>query len=50
MIDEVLASLQPALCDNDGVWTADYVRLRFKAHLPLDCAGGCGTAVEGEGP
>jgi hypothetical protein len=26
--------LQPALCDADGNWTADYVRLRFRAVLP----------------
>ena len=25
--------LRPALCDESGVWTADYVRLRFSAHL-----------------
>lgn len=50
MIDEALAALQPALCDKDGIWTADYVRLRFRAHLPLDGADGSGgTAVEGDG-
>ncbi len=26
--------LEPALCDGAGNWTADYVRLRFKAVLP----------------
>ena len=31
--DEVLALLRPALCDEDGNWSADYVRLRFKAVL-----------------
>ena len=25
--------LRPALCDEQGNWTADYVRLRFAAHL-----------------
>lgn len=33
--DEVVAEatrmLRPALCDSEGNWTADYVRLRFKA-------------------
>ena len=47
MIDEALAALQPALRDKDGLWTADYVRLRFRAHLPPDCDGGRdGTAAE----
>ena len=32
--DEVLSLLRPALCDEDGNWFADYVRLRFKAVLP----------------
>ncbi len=32
---EVEASLRPTLCGADGVWRADYVRLRFAAHLPL---------------
>ena len=27
--------LRPALCDEMGTWRADYVRLRFKARLPL---------------
>jgi trans-aconitate methyltransferase len=30
--DEVLALLQPVLRDGAGLWTADYVRLRFAAH------------------
>lgn len=34
MIDEVLGALQPALRDESGLWTADYVRLKFRAHLP----------------
>ncbi len=29
----VVALLAPALCDADGNWTADYVRLRFRAVL-----------------
>lgn len=43
-MDEALAALQPALRDKEGVWTADYVRLRFMAHLPEDSVSG--TAVE----
>lgn len=31
--DEAVALLRPALCDEDGNWTADYVRLRFAARL-----------------
>ena len=35
--DQVLADaidlLAPSLCDQEGNWTADYVRLRFAAHL-----------------
>ncbi|MBV9623716.1 MAG: class I SAM-dependent methyltransferase [Acidobacteria bacterium] len=30
-LDEVTARLQPALCDQQGRWTADYMRLRFLA-------------------
>jgi SAM-dependent methyltransferase len=30
-IDEVRESLRPSLCDAEGNWTADYVRLRFAA-------------------
>ncbi len=29
--DETVALLRPALCDQSGNWTADYVRLRFAA-------------------
>lgn len=47
VVDEALAALQPALRDKDGVWTADYVRLRFRAHLPHDSASG--TALDGNG-
>jgi SAM-dependent methyltransferase len=31
--DELIDLLKPALCDDEGRWTADYVRLRFTAHL-----------------
>ncbi|HKW16350.1 MAG TPA: methyltransferase domain-containing protein [Terriglobales bacterium] len=30
-LDEVTERLRPVLCDADGQWTADYVRLRFLA-------------------
>lgn len=30
-LDEVLDLLRPCLCDDQGCWTADYVRLRFAA-------------------
>ncbi|HEU4389156.1 MAG TPA: class I SAM-dependent methyltransferase [Blastocatellia bacterium] len=30
-IEEVREALRPALCDSEGNWTADYVRLRFSA-------------------
>jgi hypothetical protein len=30
-LDEVTALLKPALCDSQGRWTADYMRLRFGA-------------------
>lgn len=30
-LDEVTARLKPALCDGQGRWTADYMRLRFAA-------------------
>jgi trans-aconitate methyltransferase len=30
-VAETIALLRPALCDADGNWTADYVRLRFEA-------------------
>jgi ubiquinone/menaquinone biosynthesis C-methylase UbiE len=33
-IDEVREVLRPALCDEKGKWTADYVRLRFAAERP----------------
>jgi trans-aconitate methyltransferase len=31
VIDETVALLKPALCDEEGNWTADYIRLRFIA-------------------
>ena len=31
---EVAREVEPALRDADGVWTADYVRLRFAADKP----------------
>lgn len=30
-LQELRATLRPLLCDDDGQWTADYVRLRFSA-------------------
>ena len=30
-LDEVTAMLRPVLCDSQGRWTADYMRLRFAA-------------------
>jgi SAM-dependent methyltransferase len=32
LLDEVTENLRPRLCDAAGLWTADYVRLRFIAH------------------
>ncbi|MGH9515320.1 MAG: class I SAM-dependent methyltransferase [Terriglobales bacterium] len=32
-LDEVTEKLRPVLCDSSGRWTADYVRLRFRAQL-----------------
>jgi SAM-dependent methyltransferase len=34
-IEEVREALRPKLCDANGNWTADYVRLRFAAQKPL---------------
>ena len=31
-IEDVRNHLRPLLCDADGVWTADYTRLRFEAY------------------
>lgn len=33
-VTETVAVLRPLLCDDHGRWTADYVRLRLRAHLP----------------
>ncbi len=33
-LEEVREALRPQLCDANGQWTADYVRLRFKARKP----------------
>ncbi len=33
VIAEVVELLRPSLCDDDGVWTADHIRLRFAAVL-----------------
>jgi len=30
---DIVELLAPSLCDDEGRWTADYVRLRFTAHL-----------------
>ena len=30
-VDEIEELLRPSLCDREGRWTADYVRLRFRA-------------------
>jgi trans-aconitate methyltransferase len=30
-IDEMRAMMRPKLCDAEGIWTMDYVRLRFRA-------------------
>jgi SAM-dependent methyltransferase len=34
-LKEVRERLRPALCDAEGRWTADYVRLRFAADKPI---------------
>lgn len=33
-LEETITLLEPVLCDRRGNWMADYVRLRFSAHLP----------------
>ncbi|MBW4439830.1 MAG: class I SAM-dependent methyltransferase [Plectolyngbya sp. WJT66-NPBG17] len=35
-LEEVIALLEPALCDASGQWFADYVRLRFSASKSLN--------------
>jgi trans-aconitate methyltransferase len=32
---EIAQFLKPSLCDSEGNWVADYVRLRFSAHKPI---------------
>lgn len=34
VMDEVVELLRPSLCDGEGNWTADYVRLRVEARKP----------------
>jgi SAM-dependent methyltransferase len=34
VIEQIVALLKPVLCDREGHWTADYVRLRFLAKRP----------------
>jgi hypothetical protein len=33
-LDEATEMLRPVLCDERGRWTADYMRLRFRARKP----------------
>ena len=33
VVQDTVNYLQPVLCDRDGNWTADYVRLRFRARI-----------------
>jgi trans-aconitate methyltransferase len=33
-IEQIVSLLKPVLCDREGHWTADYVRLRFLARRP----------------
>jgi len=35
-LDEVTRLLRPVLCDREGRWTADYIRLRFLARKPSE--------------
>lgn len=32
--DDAVALLRPSLCDSAGMWTADYIRIRFEAVYP----------------
>jgi hypothetical protein len=43
VVEETVALLAPALRDEDGNWTADYVRLRFIA-TTCGAAATCGGA------
>jgi hypothetical protein len=38
-LDEITERLRPVLCDSEGQWTADYVRLRFLARSAKDQIG-----------
>ncbi len=38
MLAEVASMCRPTLCDAQGQWTVDYVRLRFAATRPMTCA------------
>jgi SAM-dependent methyltransferase len=33
-VEQIVRLLRPVLCDQEGNWTADYVRLRFRARRP----------------
>jgi hypothetical protein len=33
-IEQIVGLLTPVLCDREGNWTADYMRLRFVARRP----------------
>jgi hypothetical protein len=33
-IEQIVRLLKPVLCDGEGNWTADYMRLRFVARKP----------------
>jgi len=46
-ISEVVDALRPVLCDTDGNWRADYVRLRFAATKPNTAPS---VAVERDAP
>lgn len=35
LMEEIQESLRPTLCDAQGRWTADYIRLRFAARKPI---------------
>jgi hypothetical protein len=39
-LEEIQESLRPFLCDPQGRWTADYVRLRFAAFKPIRAGSG----------
>jgi hypothetical protein len=33
-MEQLVSLLKPVLCDREGNWTADYMRLRFVARRP----------------